>query len=239
MNTAILIAFGIGAVIALIAFPWRRKRGNDKCAYCGLPVPDDGYVCPCVPTITRAANPISKLHLDPIDNNSLYFEWCDGPGKDYPSHIKMMRATEGAPLEPIRIKDDGWDTAFYKWVAERNTKPETRNYPFPAPPIPDAVRNAAIDETLSTDELITKYNLRIIQYNDPCEPEVNCTMYCALPPGKHFDHWPKSGGLEYAVKIAVEKIAAEGIDPNADPTKIHVTLTMRNKLTLGGTTNDQ
>ena len=62
---------------------------------------------------------------------------------------------------------------------------------------------------MNIDELIAKHRLRIIQYHDACEPEVNFTMYCALPPGEEFDYWPKSGRLSTAVVLAVERLTSQ------------------------------
>ena len=56
------------------------------------------------------------LHYDPIDDGALYYAWCDGPGKDYPRHMEMMRDTEVSEPKPTMVMDDGWDKAFYAWA---------------------------------------------------------------------------------------------------------------------------
>ena len=53
------------------------------------------------------------LHYDPIDDDALYYAWCDGPGKDYPTHTVMMRDTETSPVHPLQMWNEGWDKAFY------------------------------------------------------------------------------------------------------------------------------
>ena len=54
--------------------------------------------------------------MDPIDNDALFYAWCDGPGKDYHKKTVMLRDTEVSPLRPVDLWVDGWDKSFYEWV---------------------------------------------------------------------------------------------------------------------------
>lgn len=63
---------------------------------------------------------IYGVHLyDPLDDDALFREWCDGPGKAYPTEVKMMREIEGAPVRPVNVWVSGWDRAFYEWAAKK------------------------------------------------------------------------------------------------------------------------
>ena len=55
-------------------------------------------------------------YYDPVDDDALYYAWCDGPGRDYPRHMVMMRDTETSPIKPTMVINDGWEMAFYAWV---------------------------------------------------------------------------------------------------------------------------
>ena len=61
----------------------------------------------------------AEVAADPINNDALFYEWCDGPGKDYPTHEVMMCEIEGAPVKPTQMWNDGWDKAFYAWANTR------------------------------------------------------------------------------------------------------------------------
>jgi hypothetical protein len=60
---------------------------------------------------------LAEHMADPLNNNSLFYEWADGPGKDYPHHMEMVREIEGAPLKPVMMWNDGWERAFREWTS--------------------------------------------------------------------------------------------------------------------------
>lgn len=71
------------------------------------------------PSYAAIAAQIMKAHLDSTLEDRLFDEWCEGPGKDWPTHTVMMRRIEGAPLEPCEENVEGWIPAFYEWAKTR------------------------------------------------------------------------------------------------------------------------
>ena len=78
----------------------------------------------CTPE--RAAEIYVRCMAEGAEEDRLFYEWADGPGKDYPKISRMIAEVSGAPFRPVEVWDDGWFEEFDKY--------KVKYWSLPTPP---------------------------------------------------------------------------------------------------------